>query len=367
MSTISVLFQFDDEKATEINFPPEFTLDDFKREANKLCPYNVLLHTLDCHEKELNLKDETIFNQQKSLIISGTTIFISTLDKCFLPDTLIQRADLSEIPIRDVKIGDILLAFIDSGKVVTTVVENILIHEVDQYFEIHVGQKLLRATREHPLFIGNGIFVGLDKLRINDCVYLLIDDYLQSTPITAIEPISAPGTCVYNLSTTYPHTYFANGVAVHNKKGKMFIDLTKKTDPKRIPWSNTAPSWRRTRPGICLEGRCMKNTLCNAHKQLVVVNIGIRESFDFLREHHKLSKCPECSEYVNPITAAFNNCLWSWEGLIENENGDEPKDVQGEWKEADNAYHRFDHYDDDNDGITWLHLILKAKPRNKTN
>ncbi|CAF3105601.1 unnamed protein product [Rotaria socialis] len=357
MTSISIQFQLNDQQPILANLPQDFTLDDFKRAADNIYNNRSFLYSFVCHGKELDLSDEEKFNNCKALITSVTTIFTIEHFKCFLPETLILRADQREIRISDVELGDCLLAFTNVGEIVTTVVQDIFKHEVDEYVELQLGENRLYTTREHPFFVGNGNFSSLDNLRASDSVYRLIDGNLLSTKITSIQTIKAPATFVYNLSTTPPHTYFANRIAVHNKFGKTFIDLTKGNSPKRMEWSSSAPNWRIARPGICLEGKC-SNPYCLAHEQLVIINIGIRE-FDLLTESYKISKCPECSKYVEPATCAFNNCMWRWKGLKQSKIDAAPTEVSEDWKLADNAYHRFD--ETVNGGVMWLQLILYAK------
>ncbi|CAF1320056.1 unnamed protein product [Rotaria sp. Silwood1] len=90
------------------------------------------------------------------------------------------------------------------------------------------------------------------------------------------------------------------------------------------------------------------------------MNIGIKD-FDFLNESYKMSKCPQCSTYVEPITCAFNNCVWRWGGLLQSKPGIESKEVSGDWKYADNAYYRSD--ENVNAAVVWLRLILYAKAK----
>ncbi|CAF1390593.1 unnamed protein product [Didymodactylos carnosus] len=281
MTSMPIQFQLNDQQPIEVNLPEQFTLNDFKNAADSVYNNRTFLYSFVCHGKELDLDNEDEFSKYKALITSGTTIFTITHTKgCFLPDTLVQRADRSEISISAIQLGDVLLAFTTFGEIVNTIVERVFIHEVNEYVEVQFGQNRLHVTREHPFFVGNGNFCSLDKLRIADSVYSLIDDNLQSTPITSIKTIMAPGTCVYNLHTSQPHTYYANRIAVHNKLGKTFVDLNKNNGLKRIEWSSHAPNWRIARPGICLEGKCL-NESCATHKQLVVINVGIKK-FDLL-------------------------------------------------------------------------------------
>ncbi|CAF1385682.1 unnamed protein product, partial [Rotaria sordida] len=185
MTSISIQFQLNDQQPVVAKLPTQFTLDDFKRAADNVYNNASFLYSFVCHGKEFDLNNEDEFNKNKALITSETTIFtIEHVKACFLPDTLVQRADRSEIRISDVQLGDVLLAFTTFGEIVTTVVEDLLKHEVDEYMEVLLGQNRLHVTREHPFFVGNGNFCSLDKLRGSDCVYSLIDGNLQSTMIT---------------------------------------------------------------------------------------------------------------------------------------------------------------------------------------
>ena len=361
MTSIFTQFQLNDQQPIEANLPAQFTLDDFKRVADIVYNNTSYLYSFVCHGKEFDLNEEDKFNQYKSLITSGTTIFTieHTKSGCFLSDTLIQRADLRQISISDIQIGDALLAFTNSDEIVTTSVEHIFIYEVDEYVEVQFGHNRLCVTGEHPIYIGNGQFCSLSTLHISDCIYHLIDGNLQPTVITGIKTIKATTTRVYNLRTAQPHTYFANEIAVHNKFGTTFADLTKSNNLKRMEWILNAPNWRMARPGICIEGEC-SNPSCVAYKQLVVINIGIKK-FDLLVESGRMSKCPECLQYVQPITCAFNRCKWRWKGMMQTSDNAEPKQVSEDWKLADNAYHRFDENFDE--AVVWRQLIFKAKAK----
>lgn len=361
MASILVQFQLNDQQPIEAVLPPQFTLEDFKRAVDAIHNNKSFLYSFICHGKEFDLSNEAEFNQYRPLITSGTTVFVIEYTKsCFLPDTLVQRGDQTEICIKDVRPGDTLLAFTDSGEINTTVAENVFKHEVDEYLEIQLGERRLCATGEHPFFVGNGQFTSLDQLRISDCIYTLDSpNNLYSTVITNINTIKAPATIVYNLSTKHPHTYFANKIAVHNKFGKLFVDPQDLDTLKRIEWSVNGPNWRIARPGICIEGTCL-NRSCKAYRQLVIINIGIKE-FSLLTESYKISKCPECSGYVEPKTCAFNNCLWAWKGIMQSLDDSAPKELSGDWKKADDAYYRFD--ENENKKSKWLQLIFYAKAK----
>ena len=152
---------------------------------------------------------------------SGTYIaggFIVHNKGCFLPDTSILRADGTEVPIREIRTGDKLLAFTPDGQVVRTSVRNIVTHEVDEYLEVATERAVLRVTGEHPFYVGEGTFKTLEALNVGDSVYAYDGHGLSAQQIVSIAHVRAR-TRVYNLQTDAPNTFFANDVAVHNKGG----------------------------------------------------------------------------------------------------------------------------------------------------
>ena len=112
--------------------------------------------------------------------------------------------------------GDSLLAFTASGEIVTTTVEQVTVRDTDKCVELYAGQIILRATNEHPIFIGNGRFEPLESLHINDCIYHLANNSLQPIPIRNMKIIDTSAIRVYNLRTKAPHTFFANDIAAQD-------------------------------------------------------------------------------------------------------------------------------------------------------
>ena len=137
---------------------------------------------------------------------------------CFLPDTPIRKAEGTEVPIARVRQGDVLLAFTSDGNVVSVAVKEVLAHDVDEYRIVRTGKMVLNVTPEHPFYVGDGTFKTLEVLRPGDRIYAYDGHGLSTQQIESIEAVLAP-TRVYNLMTDAPHTFFANGIAVHNKGG----------------------------------------------------------------------------------------------------------------------------------------------------
>jgi predicted lipid-binding transport protein (Tim44 family) len=140
---------------------------------------------------------------------------------CFLPDTPVKKADGADIAIRFVRQGDKILAFNDDGKVLETSVQRVMTHLVDEYNEVRTDSIILHVTAEHPFFVGNGTFKTVGSLNAGDVIYAIDGNHLSPQRIQGIRKITE-STLVYNLQTDLPNTYFANGIAVHNKGGGGF-------------------------------------------------------------------------------------------------------------------------------------------------
>jgi predicted lipid-binding transport protein (Tim44 family) len=137
---------------------------------------------------------------------------------CFLPDTPITMADGSRRAISGVQPGDQVLAFEPDGAIVHAVVNNVITHKVESFLVLRTEHIELRVTEEHPFYVGNGLFKTAEALRPGDTVYVYDGSGLAPQRVQSLEHVAASVT-VYNLQTDAPHTFLADGVAVHNKGG----------------------------------------------------------------------------------------------------------------------------------------------------
>jgi predicted lipid-binding transport protein (Tim44 family)/uncharacterized membrane protein YgcG len=137
---------------------------------------------------------------------------------CFLPETPIRKADGSEVSLSAIKRHDRVLAFSLEGKMTTATVKKVVSYYVDEYRIVRAGNMVLHVTAEHPFYAGSGTFKTLDVLKTGDTIFVFDGKDLNNLPISKIDVVHAK-TRVYNLQTSAPHTYLANGVAVHNKGG----------------------------------------------------------------------------------------------------------------------------------------------------
>jgi len=111
--------------------------------------------------------------------------------------------------------------------------------------------------------------------------------------------------------------------------GFPFADITQAGLAQDIDWADEedlVPEWRYVRAsGLCLEGRCTNFAGCEAFGNYVIVSKGIG-TYDVLLDEHT-NKCPMCNQYVQAKKVAFNNCTYSYTGIMLGEDGEPPKKV----------------------------------------
>jgi predicted lipid-binding transport protein (Tim44 family) len=137
---------------------------------------------------------------------------------CFLPDSEILKSDGTKKLISAIQPGDELLAYSPEGSIVHTKVRNILHHKVKEYILLKTDRYALRVTAEHPFYVGQGTFKTLDALKIGDAIFAWDGQSLSEQRIVSLERVHEQ-VQVFNLQTDHPNTFFASGIAVHNKGG----------------------------------------------------------------------------------------------------------------------------------------------------
>jgi hypothetical protein len=133
--------------------------------------------------------------------------------RCFAAGTRVAMADGSERAIEDVRVGELALSYDErTGAVAPARVAETFAHEAASEAMVVVNGEL-RATAGHPIF-ADGRWRPAGELRLGDSLVGL----RASIRVSGLE--SAPGTePVYNLEVEGTHTYFAEGILVHNKMG----------------------------------------------------------------------------------------------------------------------------------------------------
>ncbi len=140
---------------------------------------------------------------------------------CFLPESQVLRGDGMESPIGALHPGDELLAFKPEGRMVRTRVRAIIRHEVDEYILLKTDRASLRVTAEHPFYVGRGSYKTVEVLKEGDTVFAWDGQWLTEQRVLSLSKVRER-VQVFDLQTDPPNTFFAGGIAVHNKGGGCF-------------------------------------------------------------------------------------------------------------------------------------------------
>jgi hypothetical protein len=145
---------------------------------------------------------------------------------CFVAGTRVTMADGTHKPIDKVRVGERVLAFDEStGRVVPAAVTQVYVHPdwKDRAAVVLVNGRL-QATANHLFFV-NGTWRRADELQVGDLLRQLTPLGIDAGParntlseaVASLAPL--PGAdIVYNLEVATYHTYFAEGLLVHNMK-----------------------------------------------------------------------------------------------------------------------------------------------------
>lgn len=135
---------------------------------------------------------------------------------CFLPGTPVLTPNGSR-PIESLEIGDSVYSFDEYGHVLSSHVLERYSVVRDSYYSIRTASQVVNATAEHPFLTSLG-YTEVQNLHVGDIVFIFNDGHFQPQPVVSIELIHSP-VVAYNLQVDGPHTFLANGFAVHNKGG----------------------------------------------------------------------------------------------------------------------------------------------------
>ncbi|KKU55066.1 MAG: hypothetical protein UX77_C0018G0002 [Parcubacteria group bacterium GW2011_GWA1_47_11] len=151
----------------------------------------------------------------------------------FLAGTLISTAD-GEVAIETLNVGDRVVAFDSStGAMREETVDRLIRYQSDHYYIVILENGVrLNVTGRHPVYRGaeyrspypdsltgkrqHDGFEAVSRLQVGDILYIEIGGVLSPTSIRLIRKVDIP-IQVYNLRVSGVNTYFAQGVAVHNK------------------------------------------------------------------------------------------------------------------------------------------------------
>jgi hypothetical protein len=157
------------------------------------------------------------------LAIGGTVRVVYTSPitsaSCFAAGTPVLMADGSSRPIEGLCIGDAVLAYDERDRqVVTGRVSKLLVHDPEPIHRavVEAVRDDLLLTTNHPFYSG-GRWRQIRDLPLHSELYHLEPALREASArrLLALEPTSR-NEPVYNIEVDDAHTYFANGLLVHN-------------------------------------------------------------------------------------------------------------------------------------------------------
>lgn len=141
---------------------------------------------------------------------------------CFTGETLVLLRNGKQKPIREIKKGDLVLAFDEFETIQSAKVVSKFTHVVEAIYLVKfANNKSLRVTPEHLIYCRNSDFVGFRAMRQiaqgENCWYWTKADGWQAVEILE-KTLIVEKTEVFNLHVEPCNTFFVNQIAVHNAK-----------------------------------------------------------------------------------------------------------------------------------------------------
>jgi len=151
-----------------------------------------------------------------ALLLLLSPLFARGGGGCFLPGTLVSTLH-GDKPIEQIAVGEEVLSF-EGSQVSHSAVSQVYRVERDFYYAVRTECGEVWATAEHLFYVGDSKYIETKDLRSGGTLFILAGSSLSPCKIISVERVDAP-TSAYNLQAEGQHTFFANGIAVHNKGG----------------------------------------------------------------------------------------------------------------------------------------------------
>lgn len=135
---------------------------------------------------------------------------------CFLDGTLVETPRGPQ-RIEDIQVGDAVLGVDENGDRVFNTVTGVTRSLANEYYVLNGATKV---TSSHPFLVGER-WVTMDELRVGDTLEGSDGSVVDVFSISIVDW----GVRTVNLSVSGNHTFFANGVLVHNKEGDPNDDI----------------------------------------------------------------------------------------------------------------------------------------------
>ena len=132
---------------------------------------------------------------------------------CFTPETPVTMSDGSQKLIKDVHVGDQVLAYdTRKGRTVAAKVRNVMRRMVNSYYLLNGN---IQVTGEHPFYDpSTKQWIEVKNLRVGQSLRSVLGLNVRLNSIQEVKQ----ATQVVNLTVARQHNFYAAGYLVHNKK-----------------------------------------------------------------------------------------------------------------------------------------------------
>lgn len=148
---------------------------------------------------------------------------------CFAAGTKISTPNGS-VDIENVKVGDEVLSFDDTGEISTNKVTKVFVHEHNEIYSFKFWGGELLLNKIHWILNGRNAFFQAGHFNPEECI---VDESGEFRPFKSLDFLEI-GT-VYNFWVENNHTYIANEVRVHNGGGGGAKGVASKRDSYEAP------------------------------------------------------------------------------------------------------------------------------------
>ena len=213
--------------------------------------------------------------------ILGSTVFKS----CFVEGTQVETIDGSK-NIEDIKVGDYVLSYNqETNEQVYAKVLNTYTSQTTALCAIGYGETTIASTLNHPYYV-DGEWVEAQYVQVGDKLTLANNDEVV---VNSAKTIDCEATNVYNLNVDITHTYYADGVLVHNACTDPSDFTTKETDElfKSKEFQSTIKEMKAKYPNVDFDDYAQATKFWNSHRTEINNILG-----------KKISLNPKLSEMV---------------------------------------------------------------------
>ena len=159
---------------------------------------------------------------------------------CFAPGTLVWLSDGSHAPIENCVVGQYVMTWNESSKLIEPKpIVHTMVPRIESIFDVELSDgRILQITNSHPIMLANGEWGAFDvekcvrehewmegvnshELKVGDNIFSMTDaimfDRADEVGLEIVSINENQEMTVYNLSRIEDnHTFFANGMLVHN-------------------------------------------------------------------------------------------------------------------------------------------------------